>query len=370
MSEFTKFTENMSPLESEAWDWIIRLDADEPLCDREKSRLTEWLSRSPTHIKQLRKLNAFWGNAALIELLNITKEPVKKSTSRQAQLFTPVYRFAFITLLSLFGALSWWSMAPSEISDTNMIYATAIGQQKTFTLADGSQVFLNSDSQLKTSYSDSFRDIWLVKGQAHFEVMKDKNRPFNVYAANSRVQAVGTAFSVEVKHNNIEVLVTEGRIALAITDIKKQVTAENNTLSTPDLTVNKFYRNSMENIAFMNAGDFINISHAFNITQDKVDIIKDIKPLSIPEIAAQQAWLEGAIVFTGQSLKEVVQDLKRYSPLHIEIADPSLAELKIGGRFKVNHIDQLLKNLAVNFELDVQQVRPDKVIITKRIKQQ
>src|SRR5258708_15066976 len=44
------------------------------------------------------------------------------------------------------------------------------------------------------------------------------------------------------------------------------------------------------------------------------------------------AWHDGFLVFSGQSLGEVVGQVNRYSPVRLEIADPQLSSVSIGGR--------------------------------------
>lgn len=369
----SEFTDKMTPLESEAWDWIVRLDADEPLNEREKSKLTEWLSRSPAHVEQLSTLNEFWGNPILIELLAPSKKFNKRSRQERIFRVKPAFAFSFSFILSLLGLLLWWNNPFTSLNMTastnkvNHIYNTQIGQQKSFVLADGSNIVLNADSQLQASFSDTSRNIWLVKGEAHFSVAKDKTRPFNVFAANGRVQAVGTAFSVDVAQSEMEILVTEGQIALALTTQKNSVTNLTEAFARSNLDAG-LYNKNMQDITFMGAGDYLKFSSSSDFEQTKLSIKNNIKQLSDSQIEAKQAWKKGELMFTGQSLIDVVQQLKRYSTTQIIIADPSLAELKIGGRFKFNQLDTLLKNLELNFDLTVRETSPGQITITKNDK--
>ena len=58
-------------------------------------------------------------------------------------------------------------------------------------LEDGSRVVLDTQSQLRVSYTKSARNIELLEGQAHFEVAKDSQRPFRVYTPTVEIVAVG-----------------------------------------------------------------------------------------------------------------------------------------------------------------------------------
>ena len=67
-------------------------------------------------------------------------------------------------------------------------------------------ITLNTNSQIQVDYSEKQRNIRLLQGEAHFEVAKDRDKPFHVYAGNGRAQAVGTAFAVYLKESDMQVL--------------------------------------------------------------------------------------------------------------------------------------------------------------------
>ena len=73
-------------------------------------------------------------------------------------------------------------------------YVTNVGEIANYTLVDGSEISLNTDSVVEISYSAARRAVVLRRGQALFHVAKDKSRPFVVTAGDRLVTAVGTAF--------------------------------------------------------------------------------------------------------------------------------------------------------------------------------
>ena len=90
--------------------------------------------------------------------------------------------------------------------------ATAKGETKRVALPDTSVASLNTGSKLEVKLARDKRQIVLLKGEAWFEVAKDKTKPFVVEAGQVRVRAVGTAFGVRRLDNGVEVLVTEGTV--------------------------------------------------------------------------------------------------------------------------------------------------------------
>jgi len=86
--------------------------------------------------------------------------------------------------------------APPPVSPPN--YTTAVGEVRHLVLADGSVVDLNTDTQLRVSYTPLRRGIELSRGEALFKVHPALKRPFEVRAGGTLVQALGTAFSVRL----------------------------------------------------------------------------------------------------------------------------------------------------------------------------
>lgn len=75
--------------------------------------------------------------------------------------------------------------------------ATPAGGQYRLTLADGTRVWLNSQSSIRfpTAFKGKTRTVE-ISGEAYFDVAKDARRPFFVKAGNLTVQALGTQFNI------------------------------------------------------------------------------------------------------------------------------------------------------------------------------
>ncbi|MCE7060638.1 FecR family protein [Dyadobacter sp. CY343] len=90
------------------------------------------------------------------------------------------------------------------------------------TLPEGSRVKLHPKGRI--SYSAAFvrdkkREVYL-SGEAFFDVVKDAQNPFFVYANGLATRVLGTSFRVRTTSTNVEVLVRSGRVSvLPIKDI-------------------------------------------------------------------------------------------------------------------------------------------------------
>ena len=82
-------------------------------------------------------------------------------------------------------------------------------------LSDSTQVWLNSESQLKfpVAFGPDKREIYL-EGEAYFEVSKDSKRPFTVYAGNQKVTVLGTSFGITSypQENSETTTLIEGKV--------------------------------------------------------------------------------------------------------------------------------------------------------------
>src|SRR6185312_4127329 len=70
---------------------------------------------------------------------------------------------AAVLVAALAGGGYWWI-------ETTGAYATGIGEQRTAKLADGSFIYLNTDSKVEVDFSDKARDVRLLRGEALFVV--------------------------------------------------------------------------------------------------------------------------------------------------------------------------------------------------------
>jgi transmembrane sensor len=207
-------------------------------------------------------------------------------------------------------------------------YATAVGEQSTINLSDGSEIKLNTDSELIVYFSQDERRIVLKRGEAYFDVSKNPDRPFVVITESSRVTAVGTAFSIDVSHSeDTEVLVAEGRVKVD----------RYGTQSDREKLVRKTAKPSVEEPVFLSQGQKVLLNDGA-VTLSASDDVED-----------QLAWRNGRIIFTGETLAQVVKEINRYTPIEFRIIDPAIASISVGGFFKTGDMQQLIAVLEQNF---------------------
>src|SRR5262249_34405313 len=147
-----------------------------------RRELEKWLTASPRHRNAYVRITSTWnvlGSAAhdphILALRHEAALRLTRGTSRWVRPLAAAAALIIAILLGLVGSQMWqagkWARAPDR-------YATAIGERLAVTLQDGSQVTLNSASDLEPSFDTRERRIALLKGQALFEVARDVARPF------------------------------------------------------------------------------------------------------------------------------------------------------------------------------------------------
>lgn len=195
-------------------------------------------------------------------------------------------------------------------------YQTLVGQQRSIELADGSSIQMNTDNQVQVAYSSDARTIRLLRGEALFSVMPDPQRPIEVFAADRVVRAVGTAFDVHLDGSTVDVTVTKGMVDVA--EVSHEHTAAVAQRRKPSKGKDEPSRSALRRLK---AGEMTSVGSG----SDHIEV----KQLAEPETQREMAWQEGYLAFSGQPLSEVIEH--RYSPVTLELGDPALASVAIGG---------------------------------------
>lgn len=348
MNNIHKFS-NRGAIEAEAREWLIRLDGDTPLSDEETAALWEWAGRSPAHRQELKRISRFWDNANILTELAIPLHgnPVRGGFTGAVTGFFTGHRVAAtaaVFLLTIGIALSSWLTLPEQDMTSNGIYGTAIGQLRTVALPDGSAIQINTDSQVQVDYGATVRKIRLLRGESLFEVTPDPDKPFEVYAGVNMVRAVGTAFSVRLTGNVVKVTVAEGKVEV--------VTVNNESIGSgndddPD------NRPVPERLGFLEHGQSATFSNT----------ISEFHTLAQREVDQQLAWRNGFLSFSGEPLKEVVREINRYTPKTLEIADPALENIQVGGRFRADDLEAMLEVLETSFGIRISRIGDQRILL-------
>ena len=221
------------------------------------------------------------------------------------------------------------------------ILQTAVGERASVTLDDGSIVTLNTNSKVQVAFSEKRRDVTLLKGQAFFQVAKDKAHPFIVTAGDREVIAVGTEFEVGLEMQGVRVALVEGRV-----NVRKALPGSMRLTDAPEWPVEQ---------TMLEPGEQL-----FAATTGTVSV----KPVKVAELLS---WREGRVRFDDTPLSEAVAEMNRYSKSPITIADPHIADLKISGAFRTGQPKSFVTAITEVFPVRAD-VKPDGIMLRSALR--
>jgi transmembrane sensor len=307
----------MSEIDDQALEWVGR-EAAGPLDAAQQAAFEAWYLAHPRHHCAYLRARAIRHSLDQVTVQASLKpgvapevgEPPDEAPALPARPARGRCAFVFGGALAAgIAAVAVASLAPDLFGrDT---YETARGEFRKVQLADSSVVSINSGSQVQVQLGDAQRRVMLDRGEAWFEVAKDKARPFIVEAGEARVRAVGTAFSVRRHPHGAEILVTEGVVEIWT-----------NGAATPHR------RLAAGELAVM-PGD----GSAARVSADP------------GEVARRLAWREGKLVFQNESLANAVAEFNRYNARQIVVADPALRRKTLVGHYRIDQPEEFANDV-------------------------
>ncbi len=326
--------------------WILRMDKG--LSDTEQAELRDWMAAHPKNAGRLLSMAERWDKMEDMSRL-AALFPEEGTVPIKAR---PTLRWgiAVATVLVIATAAVWLTprldtdqpSGTASIVDHNNIFETAIGEQSTVTLSDGSVVVLNTNSLVHVAYSANARVLRLQRGEMHVDVADDASRPFSVMAGDRIVQAVGTAFSVEITDDKkIELVVTEGKVVVGIH------TPSNAPSSIPPLLA----QSSTNTVA---AGEEM----VLGVPDETAT------PVSPEEIEVKLSWREGRLIFNGEPLEAALAEVERYTTVEFVFMEDGIKTREVTGRFRAGDVEGLLIALRINFDITHERSEDGRVLLS------
>jgi transmembrane sensor len=174
-------------------------------------------------------------------------------------------------------------------------FETALGEQHSAVLSDGSLVTLNTTSAIEVHFGKEQRRVTLHEGgEALFQVAHDAVRPFEVTAGDVTVRAVGTKFNVDRHLHALKVTVIDGRVQVSTATERVPLSAG-------------------EQLAVTREG---------------------AQKVSLPNISAATAWTRRQLIFESRPLGEVAAEINRYNRKIIVIQSTQLRGEQVTGVFQ------------------------------------
>lgn len=311
-------------MEKDIWTLSANYLSGEMASD-ESVKFMQMLERKPDFKTEFEKIKPIWkslgGKASpetnksweelhsRLKIDGLLDNPERKKTSFNFYLI----RMAAIVIIGLMIAVAaHYFKSANSPSDLNSIHLSAVGNVNSYTLPDGSRVFLNNNSKLTYSITFNKNRVVKLKGEGFFEVMSDPENPFQIKTKNAVISVLGTKFNVKEKQNITEVLVESGKVQLQ----KNQ--------NSPGI--------------IMTQGDF-GMSDG---ETESLELNSDMNYLS---------WKTREFIFSDNRLQDVIKVLEDSYHIEINIEDERIGDLKLTSSYSQQSIDAILKTICVVFDL-------------------
>jgi transmembrane sensor len=236
-----------------------------------------------------------------------------QSQSVHSQRFVSLGRLTVAAGVLAVAIGGWWLWQVNQPE----VYKTRAGERHVVTLSDGSQVALDSQSEVKIRYTERARELTLTSGQARFDVSHDVERPFSVIADGHKVIATGTAFNIDLSGSNVLVTLIEGHAVVLPQAARSGGSAEPARVD-------------------LSAGEQLVLSQTALPSKAHVNVERAI------------AWENGEVRFENDLLSTVVARLNRYSDHKIVIGDKMTSQLRISGVFHTADVDGFVSTIVSN----------------------
>jgi transmembrane sensor len=329
----------------QAVGWRVRL-AESPELYAEE--LSSWLAQDPRNREAWRSAQASWDflgeHATSPAVISLRRAALAyaSNTIRSQAVSSRLRRFpawvatAAVIFVAVGASTAWYLQRPDS-------YRTALGERRAVTLADGSQITLDSNSEVMVGYSANARALTLVRGQARFDVTHDVERPFTVTANGRRVVATGTAFDVDLLGSDFLVTLIEGHVV---------VLPQSKPVGSAERTSATHARSSDSPAIALDAGQqLVMSSHA----------APRVTPVDIERV---MAWEKGKIVFNDEPLASVVERMNRYISRRIDVADERVAALRISGMFHVGDVRGFVSTLTTYLPVKAEERQDGSLVMT------
>jgi transmembrane sensor len=295
-----------------AAEWFAaRHDVHDDELDR---RFARWLAEDPRNVDEYALCDLTWALSAAGLEPGVSPRPWYRRP--------PLAALAVAACAAVVGVSLYWHASPEPLH-----LSTLPGEQRIVTLADGSQVTLNTRSRLEVRMGRSEREIRMFEGEAYFAVAKDVARPFIIETSLGSARAVGTRFNVLIDHDRVEVSTEEGKVLVQSREAHgASVIAKPGTRAT------------------LEAGG-------------------SAPTLDTADLTRIDNWRARRLEFDRVPLGQALAEVSRYTALPIRAASEEIGRMQVSAVLKVGDVDALRATLKGAFGLEIVP-GPDEWIVT------
>ena len=241
--------------------------------------------------------------------------------------------FAFI----LFAALKWWPADGGK--EHEIVYqqqlVTQKGSRSQIVLPDGTKVWLNAGSTLDypKQFNGKTREVHL-QGEAYFEVLKNREKPFFVHTHSFDIKVLGTGFNVRaypdedsavtsLVHGSVEVIVGKKEKRTILLSPNEKITLPTNSVMDGEA---KAIKNTT-------------VAPDLSIVKEMMAIVEDT-------VQSETAWINNKLAFKKMPLENVALLLEKWFDADIRFKNEDKKTLKFSGVYDKEDLEYILYTLG------------------------
>ncbi|MCX7190566.1 MAG: FecR domain-containing protein [Methylotenera sp.] len=294
-----------------ASQWYAKLASGEA-SERDYAAWQSWKDANNEHAKawqQLEEINQQFQQLPKEVGLSTLQRPVLPR--RQA--------FKQLVVMVGVGTASWYAYREQPWREVLADYKTAVGETREVQLADGTQLYMNTDTAINVQYNNQQRQIELVEGEVLIKTGHNDTvqRNFTVKTQHGLVTALGTHFSVRNFADHTKASLFEGQIKVEPSG-------------------------NLGQSIVLNAGESVSFTNQQLSSTEKARF-------------TDVAWSKGILVAYAMPLSQFAAELSRYRPGVLR-CDPAVAKFEISGSFPTQDTDAALNILTNTLPLRVRSV--------------
>lgn len=332
----------------------------------EQKRVEQWIAQDPGNKKKLDECKRIWKISEKSGLTakddfntpgewqSLRQRLNKEETSQAGEKKSGFYkkfrgssihsasqqfiRVAAVLLLASFaGILAYQNFYQPEPEVQEPILrelSTEQAQRANLTLSDGTKVMLNADSEMKIpeKFASNVREVFL-DGQAHFEVVENKDKPFLIHSNQSLIRVLGTSFSVRSypEDEQVQVVVEEGSVSF-----ESEVDKEDSRVVLGKNQMGEFDKNSHE-----------------------------IVSRQVEDMELYLSWKEGYLKFQNMELSKVGKTLERRYNVEVSFENTEIKNLSLTAYLKSRSIRNVLEVISTSLDINYQ-LNDNKVVFLEK----
>ena len=299
-----------------AAEWLARVHS--PDCTpSERSDFERWLAADPRNRAAFVEMERLFARSADLRddaLIRATARRIRRggqnaSWKRYATRIVPPLAAAALIALAI----------GMHRQAEELRYVTAIGEQRSVILPDGSTIVLDTSSAVVARVQPGTREVTVERGQVQFQVVHDPAVPFTVLAGDGVVHDIGTEFQVRKDRDQVTVTLIEGSVSVSAPAPGQPVDKPRSEVLKPG-----------QQLAFDNRGTWNR---------------------QAANLKAAEGWTRGDLVFEQRPLGELIGEMNRYTQNPIRLGESTLATLRVSGVFHKGDQHSLLLALRSGWAL-------------------